>query len=122
MIRFRQKKDPQDLMKEAIKYLDKQGSSYTKIKESEANKVSKTNSKALVLRSFKETELGYYQIQIQDKELYRYNQKLLKEFLGMRITDIDRENRIVTAETDHLGVALDIIDFLSIKNNLSVVV
>jgi hypothetical protein len=39
----------------------------------------------------------------------------------MRITDIDKEHRVITAECDHKGIALDIIEVLAKKYDLSVV-
>lgn len=122
MIQFRQKKYiVQNLMPDAIEYLRKQGIRPNIITPEESDSVSKVNSKAMVLVSFIRNESGYYQIQVQDKELYNYTQKLIRDIFRMRITDIDKEKRIITAETDHLGVALDIIEVLGIKYNLSVV-
>lgn len=122
MIQFRQKKCIiQDLMPDAIEYLRKQGIRPNIITPEESDSVSKVNSRAMVLVSFIKNESGYYQIQVQDKELYNYTQKLIKDIFRMRITDINKERRIITAETDHLGVALDIIEVLGIKYNLSVV-
>ena len=124
MISFRKKISPvQDLIQEAISHLKKEeGKSFNIITPEEANRVSKVNSKAMVLVSFIKNENGYYQIQVQDKELYNYTQKLLRDIFRMRITDIDKKNRIVTAECDHLGVALAIIDVIREKYNLSIVV
>lgn len=122
MIQFRQKKCIiQDLMPDAIEYLRKQGIRPNIITPEESDSVSKVNSRAMVLVSFIKNESGYYQIQVQDKELYNYTQKLIKDIFRMRITDINKERRIITAETDHLGVALDIIEVLGMKYNLSVV-
>ena len=124
MISFRKKISPvQDLMPEAIEHLNKtEGKSYKIIKPEEADRVSRVNSKAMVLVSFVRNESGYYQIQVQDKELYNYTQKLLRDIFRMRITEIDKENRRVTAECDHLGVALAIIDVIREKYDLSIVV
>ena len=108
-------------MPDAIEYLRKQGIRPNIITPEESDNVSKVNSKAMVLVSFIRNESGYYQIQVQDKELYNYTQKLIKDIFRMRITDINKEKRIITAETDHLGVALDIIEVLGMKYNLSVV-
>ena len=122
MINFRQKKYIiQNLMPDAIEYLRKQGIKTNIISPEESDSVSRVNSKAMVLVSFIKNESGYYQIQVQDKELYNYTQKLIKDLFQMRITDIDKSRRIITAETDHLGVALDIIEVLGVKYNLSVV-
>ena len=124
MISFRKKISPkQDLIQEAISHLNKEeGKSFNIITPEEAGKVSKVNSKAMVLVSFIKNENGYYQIQVQDKELYNYTQKLLRDIFRMRILDVDKKNRIVTAECDHLGVALAIIDVIREKYNLSIVV
>ena len=124
MIAFRKKQSPvQDLMPEAIEYLKREeGKAFNIITPEEADRVSRINSKAMVLVSFVKNEYGYYQIQVQDKELYNYTQKLLRDIFRMRITDIDRENRIVTAECDHKGIILAIIDVIREKYNLSVVV
>jgi hypothetical protein len=123
MISFRQKKAPtQDLIPEALEYLEKEGVSVNIITPKEADKVSRVNSKAMVLVSFCKNELGYYQIQVQDKELYNYTQKLIRDIFRMRITNIDEKKRIVTAECDHKGMALDIIEILGKKYDLSIVV
>lgn len=122
MINFRKKKYLiQNLMPDAIEYLKKQGLRPNIITPEQADSVSRVNSKAMVLVSFMKNESGYYQIQVQDKELYNYTQKLIKDIFRMRITDINKETRVITAETDHLGIAFDIIEILATKYNLSVV-
>lgn len=122
MINFRKKKYLiQNLMPDAIEYLKKQGLRPNIITPEQADSVSGVNSKAMVLVSFIKNESGYYQIQVQDKELYNYTQKLIKDIFRMRITDINKETRVITAETDHLGIAFDIIEILATKYNLSVV-
>ncbi len=122
MINFRKKKYLiQNLMPDAIEYLKKQGLRPNIITPEQADSVSRVNSKAMVLVSFIKNESGYYQIQVQDKELYNYTQKLIKDVFRMRITDINKETRVITAETDHLGIAFDIIEILATKYNLSVV-
>jgi hypothetical protein len=122
MITFRQGKQViKDLMPSAIQYLQEAGIRPNLIKPEDADATSKVNSKAMVLVSFIQNENGYYQIQLQDKELYNYTQKLVKDIFRMRILGIDKEHRIITAETDHLGIALDIIEVLGRKYNLSVV-
>lgn len=122
MIQFRKKKYLiQDLMSEALDYLRKQGIRPNIISPEQADSVSRVNSKAMVLVSFIRNEDGYYQIQLQDKELYSYTQKLVKDIFMMRITNIDKKKRIITAETDHLGRALDSIEILGLKYNLSIV-
>lgn len=122
MISFRQKKYPVlDLMPEAIDYLTQEKIPFNIIKASEADKVSKVNSKAMVLVSFIQNENGKFQIQVQDKELYRYTQKLLRDIFRMDILDINQKSRVVTAECSQKGIALDIIDILGRKYNLSIV-
>lgn len=122
MINFRKKKYLiQNLMPDAIEYLKKQGLRPNIITPEQADSASRVNSKAMVLISFIKNESGYYQIQVQDKELYNYTQKLIKDIFRMRITDINKETRVITAETDHLGIAFDIIEILATKYNLSVV-
>lgn len=122
MINFRKKKYLiQNLMPDALEYLKKQGLRPNIITPEQADSVSRVNSKAMVLVSFIKNESGYYQIQVQDKELYNYTQKLIRDIFRMRITNINKETRVITAETDHLGVALDIIEILATKYNLSVV-
>lgn len=123
MVTFRKKKTViQDLMSDAVEHLRKCGIRPNMISREDADSVSKVNSKAMVLVSFVRNDGGYYQIQLMDKELYNYTQKLVKDIFRMRITDIDKKNRIITAETDHLGIALDIIEVLGMKYNLSVVI
>lgn len=122
MIEFRRKKSViQDLIPEAMDNLRKIGVPFNSIKLDDADKVSRVNSKAMVLRSFIKNDNGYYEMKVQDKELYNYTQKLIREKFQMRITDIDRKDRIITAECDHLGIALDIIEILGRKYNLSIV-
>lgn len=122
MIPFRRKKTPEkDLMNEALEYLKEQGLKPNIITPEQADKVSRVNSKSMVLVSFKQNDEGFYQIQVQDKELYNYTKKLIGDIFRMRIKDIDKDNRIITAECDHLGIALDIIEILCRKYNLSVV-
>ena len=122
MIEFRKKKSViQDLVPEAMDNLRKIGVPFNSIKLEQADSVSRVNSKAMVLRSFIKNDNGYYEMKVQDKELYNDTQKLIREKFQMRITDIDRKDRIITAECDHLGIALDIIEILGRKYNLSIV-
>lgn len=123
MIKFREKPStPQDLIGEVVDHLKKDGQSVNIIKESESDSVSSINSKSLVLYSFKRDTNGYYQIKVMDKSAGRYIQKLLENILRFRITDVDIDNRIITAEMKYLGVALDAIDVLGRKYNLYLVV
>ena len=123
MISFRKKKAPiVDLMPEAIEYLrNTEGKDFNIITPDKVDEVSRVNSKAMVLVSFVKNEYGYYQIQVQDKELYNYTQKLLRDIFRLRITDINKDTRIVTAEGDHKGVLLRVIDILRDKYTFSVV-
>lgn len=121
MVTFRKKHIIQNLMPDALEYLKKQGLRPNIITPDQANEVSRVNSKAMVLVSFIKNESGYYQIQLQDKELYNYTQKLIRDIFRMRITDIDKTTRVITAETDHYGIVLDIIEALALKYNLSIV-
>ena len=75
----------------------------------------------MVLRSFIRNEDGQYEIKLQDKELYKYTQKLVRDIFQMRITDIDTKTRIITAERPEKGIVLDIIEILGVKYNLSIV-
>ena len=122
MVNFRKKKYLiQNLMSDALEYLRKQGIRPNIISPEQADSVSRVNSKAMVLVSFIRNQNGFYEMKLQDKELYNYTQKLVKDIFLMRITDIDKKNRIITAETDHLGKALDCIEILGLKYNLSIV-
>ena len=73
--------------------------------------------------SFEKTERGTYQIVVKDKEFYPYTRKFIGDpsYCRMRITDTNQNERTVTAEVDHLGIALDVIEILGIKYNLSIV-
>lgn len=123
MIKFRSKSLEVDLMDEAIKHLEKEQVSFNIIKPDQADKASKVNSKSMVLMSFLKTEKGSYQITVKDKEFYPYTQKLIGglDYFNMKIADTDKKKRTVTGETDHLGVALDIIEILAVKYDLSIV-
>ena len=123
MIKFREKpSSDQDLIGEVIDHLKIDGQSINIINESEADSISSSNSKSLVLYSFKRITNGYYQLQVMDKLAGRYIQKLIGDILRFRITNVDSENRIITAETKYLGMALDAIDVLGRKYNLYIVV
>jgi len=121
MVSFRKKSIIQDLMPEAIEYLKKQGVRFNTISEDQADQVSRVNSKAMVLRSFIKNEEGQYEIKLQDKELYKYTQKLVRDIFQMRITDVDTKTRVITAERPEKGIVLDIIEILGVKYNLSIV-
>ena len=122
MITFRRKNESSvDLVPKAIEDLKREGLSYEVIKSREASITAGKNAKAMVLVEFKETEDGYYELKLMDKSMYSYTQKLLKDIFQMRITNIDSKTKTITAQVDHLGVALDIIEALSLKYNLSIV-
>lgn len=121
MIKFRKKNPIQDLRSEALDHLRKLGIPVNLISEEKADEVSKANSRSMVLRSFIKNEAGGYEIQIQDKALYRYTQKLVDDIFNMRILEIDRKNRTITAQTEYIGIAMDIIEVLGLKYNLSMV-
>lgn len=116
MIEFRQRKNlEQDLMPEALDYLKKKGIEYTTITPDKADEVSRKNSKALVLMYFKLNTSGYYEIQIKDKECYKFNRKFLEVYCGMRITDVNEKERTITAETDYKGRTLSVIELLALR-------
>ena len=124
MIQFRRgRTTEQDLIPDAIKYLDSlpQKVKYTTITPDKADEASKVNSKSMVLVSFKRNESGYFEIQVMDKGFYRYTKKLIGDQCKMRITDSDERSRTITAEDDHLGKVLNVIELLAIKYDLSIV-
>lgn len=122
MISFRQKKAIiTDLIPKALEFFDSEGIKVNKISPEQADAASRVNSKSLVLVSFILNENGNYQISVQDKELYRYTQKLLRDIFRLNILNIDTKNRIVTAECEHEGIIYDILEILGRKYNLSVV-
>lgn len=110
-----------DMMPQAVTYLREQQIPFNSISMDLADEASKVNSKSMVLVSFIKNEQGYYEITVMDKEFYRYTQKLLKESFRARLTDLNKEKRTVTAEVDHYGHALDIVEILALKYNLSIV-
>ena len=122
MISFRQKKTIiVDLIPKALEFFDSEGIKVNKISPEQADAASKVNSKSMVLVSFILNENGNYQISVQDKELYRYTQKLLKDIFRLNIISIDTTKRIITAECEHEGIIYDILEILGRKYNLSVV-
>jgi len=122
MISFRQKKTLiQNMMPKAMEYLEGENIPFNRIKKEDADRVSSVNSKAMVLVSFIKNEHGNYEIQVQDKKLYSYTVKLLKEIFRMNIKEVDEKNRTITAECNYEGIILDIIDILGRKYNLSLV-
>lgn len=122
MITFKEKKSlVVDMMPEAVTYLKNEKILFNSITPEQADEASKVNSKAMVLMSFVKNDSGYFEITVKDKEFYRYTQKLLKETFRARVTDLNKDERTVTAEVDHFGHALDIIEILALKYNLSIV-
>ena len=122
MISFRQKKTIiTDMMPKALEFFDASGIKVNKISPEQADAASKVNSKSMVLVSFILNDHGNYQISVQDKELYRYTQKLLKDIFRLNIISIDTTKRIITAECGHEGIIYDILEILGRKYNLSVV-
>jgi len=122
MITFKEKKSlVVDMMPEAVTYLKNEKILFNSITPEQADEASKVNSKAMVLMSFVKNDSGYFEITVKDKEFYRYTQKLLKETFRARVTNLNKDERTVTAEVDHFGHALDIIEILALKYNLSIV-
>lgn len=122
MVTFKEKKSlVVDMMPEAVTYLKNEKILFNSITPEQADEISKVNSKAMVLVSFVKNASGYYEVTVKDKEFYRYTQKLLKETFRARITGLNKDERTVTAEVDHFGHALDIIEILALKYNLSIV-
>lgn len=109
------------MMPKAMEYLEGENIPFNRIKKEDADRVSSVNSKAMVLVSFIKNERGNYEIQVQDKKLYSYTVKLLKEIFRMNIKEVDEKNRTITAECNYEGIILDIIDILGRKYNLSLV-
>ena len=122
MVTFKEKKSlVVDMMPEAVTYLKNEKILFNSITPEQADEASKVNSKAMVLMSFVKNDSGYFEITVKDKEFYRYTQTLLKETFRARVTDLNKDERTVTAEVDHFGHALDIIEILALKYNLSIV-
>lgn len=123
MITFKKKTITQDLIPQALEHLKKEKVNFNIISKDQADAASKVNSKSMVLMSFIKNENGFYQITVKDKEFYTYTRKFLgdPEYCRMRILDENKKERTVTAEADHLGIVLDVIEVLGIKYNLSIV-
>lgn len=110
-------------MPDAIKALDAAGLSYDIITPEEADKVSKVNSKSMVLLSYCRNESGYYEIKVKEKGFYRWTRKLLgdPDQCNMRLTGFDEKTRTVTAEDDYQGKVLNVIQILAMRYNLAIV-
>ena len=98
MITFKKKVLERNLIGEAIESLTEKGLNFEIISPKDADKVSKLNSKSMVLMDFKQNESGFYQITVKDKAFYSYTKKLLGEYCDMRILGTDEKQRTVTAE------------------------
>jgi acyl-CoA hydrolase len=123
MIKFRERRyDEVDITTDVLSHLKDDGQTVKTIKESDADSVSKTNSKSLVLyKAFLNLD-NMYEIQVMDKELYRFTIKLLEDKLGLTIRHIDTEKRLICAVDKYKGKILNSIDILGRRYNLSVVV
>lgn len=122
MITFRPKVYVQkDLVPEAIDYLTKKGIRPNIISAEEADKASKVNSRAMVITKFFQNTQGRFEIEVQDKEGYRYTRKLFEDIYKMKILNVDQKNRKLRAENDYLGKTLEMISILGRKYNLSIV-
>lgn len=125
MITFRQGKQViLDLMPEALKHLEENDVRPNVILPEEAETTAKANSRAIVLLEFIRNENGYYQITLQSKQYYRWTEKMVSDIFKMRILKIDHKKGTITAETNHMGIALEVIEILGKnkkKYNLSIV-
>lgn len=123
MIRFRERRyEEVDIVPEVLSHLKEDGQNPQTIREEDADKVSQVNSKSLVLyKAFLNLD-NKYEIQVMDKELYRFTVKLLEEKLGLIITNIDEDKRIISAVDKYKGKVLNAIDILGRRYNLSIVV
>ena len=122
MIEFRQRKyAKQDLMPDVIENLTKKGVDFEIIDPKKAEEASKVNSMSMVLMSACRNEAGYYEIQVKDKGFYRYTRKLLEDYCKMEIKEADESTRTYTAEDEHLGKMMSVIELLALKYKLSIV-
>ena len=122
MITFKPKTFIQkDLVPEVIEYLTKKGIRPNLISAEEADEVSKINSRSMVITKFIQNRSGKFELEVQDKEGYRYTKKLFEDIYKMKILSFDKINRKLCAETDYLGKTLDMISILGRKYNLSIV-
>lgn len=123
MITFKPKTYIQkDLIPEVIEFLTKKGIRPNLISAEDADEVSKVNSRSMVITRFLQKTSGKYELEVQDKEGYRYTRKLFEDIYKMKILSFDKKNRKLCAETDYLGKTLDMISILGRKYNLSIVV
>lgn len=123
MILFRERRyEEVDLMPEVLTHLKEDGQSPNIIKEEEADSTSQLNSKTLVLYKAIVNKNNRYEIQVMDKELYRFTIKLLSDILGLVITNVDEKKRLVCAEDKYKGKLLNAIDILGRRYKLYCVV
>ena len=98
MITFRQGKQViQNLMPEALEYLEANDVRPNVIVPEDADMAAKANSRAIVLLEFIRNENGYYQIKLQSKQYYRWTEKMVSDIFKMRILDIDHKKGTITA-------------------------
>lgn len=123
MIKFRERRyEEVDIIPDVLSHLKEDGQTPKVIKEADADRVSQTNSKSLVLyRAFLNLN-NVYEIQVMDKELYRFTRKLLEEKLGLVIREVDEEKRLICAIDKYKGKLLNAVDILGRRYDLSVVV
>lgn len=123
MIKFREKRyEEEDLTPEVLEHLKADGQSPVTIKESEADHTSQLSSKSLVLYKAVLNKNNRYEIQVMDKEFYKFTRKLLTDRLGLVISSIDESRRLVTAEDKYKGKVLNAIDILGRMYKLYIVV
>lgn len=123
MIKFREKlREEINLIPEVLTHLKSDGQSPKIIDEKDADSASKVSSKSMVLYKAVQNTDGMYEIQVMDKELYRFTKKLLTDILGLTIINIDDDKRLITAVNRYKGIVLDAIDILGRRYNLSIVV
>lgn len=123
MIKFRERRyEEVDITPDVLTHLKEDGQTPKIIKEEDADRVSKINSKSLVLyKAFLNLD-NMYEIQVMDKELYRFTGKLLEEKLGLILERVDEEKRLFCAVDKYKGKILNAVDILGRRYNLSIVV
>ena len=123
MIKFREKRyKEEDITPDVLSHLKEDGQTPNIIKESDAERVSQLNSKSLVLYKAILNLDNMYEIQVMDKELYRFTRKLLEDKLGLIISRVDEEKHLFCAVDKYKGKILNAVDILGRRYNLSVVV
>lgn len=123
MIKFRERRyKEEDITPDVLTHLKEDGQTPNIIKESDAERVSQLNSKSLVLYKAILNLDNMYEIQVMDKELYRFTRKLLEDKLGLIISRVDEEKHLFCAVDKYKGKILNAVDILGRRYNLSVVV